>query len=115
MSWTESYQKRIVSAEEALRVVESGQRIYIGGGCAVPESLLQALVARAPDLHDVETISILTMGPAPYCAPETEGHLRHNALFMGHNVRSAVNEGRADYTPSSSATGRCHSTSPSCR
>ncbi len=99
MNWTESYQKRICSAETALRAIESGQRVYIGGGCAVPQSLLDALVARAPDLHDVETVSILTMGTAPYVDKEMKGHLRHNALFIGHNVRSAVNEGRADFTP----------------
>src|SRR5512143_2592847 len=99
MSWMTSYQKRVVSAEEALRVLQSGQRVYIGGGCGVPESLLNALVARAPDVHDVETVSILQMGPAPYAAPEMQGHFRHNALFIGANTRQAVNEGRADYTP----------------
>lgn len=99
MSWMESYQKRIVAASEAMRAVQSGQRVYIGGGCAVPETLLQALVERAADLHDVETISILTMGRAPYVGSDMAGHVRHNALFIGHNVRAAVNEGRADFTP----------------
>ncbi len=99
MNWLTGYQKRIVSAEEALRVVQSGNRVYIGGGCAVPQSLLDALVARAPELHDVETISILHMGEAPYVAPEMEGHFRHRAMFIGSNVRKAVNEGRADYVP----------------
>ena len=65
MNWTESYQQRIVTPEDALNAVQSGQRLYIGGGCGVPQSLLDALVARAPELHDVETISILTMGRAP--------------------------------------------------
>jgi 4-hydroxybutyrate CoA-transferase len=99
MNWTESYQKRIATPQDALKVVQSGQRLYIGGGCGVPQSLLDALVERAPELHDVETISILTMGRAPYAEKPMEGHLRHNALFIGQNVRSAVNEGRADFTP----------------
>jgi 4-hydroxybutyrate CoA-transferase len=47
----------------------------------------------------VETISLHTEGPAPHVAPEMAGHIRHNALFIGANVREAVNEGRADYTP----------------
>ena len=42
---------------------------------------------------------LLTMGTSPYCAPEMAAHFRHNALFVGGNVREAVNDGRADYTP----------------
>jgi 4-hydroxybutyrate CoA-transferase len=42
---------------------------------------------------------LLTMGASPYCAPEMAAHFRHNALFVGGNVREAVNDGRADYTP----------------
>ena len=99
MNWMEGYQRRIVTPEEALRVLQSGQRVYIGGGCGVPASLLDALVDRAADLHDIETVSILHMGDAPYARPEFQGHVRHNALFIGHNVRQAVNEGRASFTP----------------
>jgi 4-hydroxybutyrate CoA-transferase len=99
MNWMTGYQKRVVSAEEAIRVVQSGQRVYIGGGCGVPKSLLDALVARAPELYDIETVSILHMGEAPYAQPGMQGHFRHNALFIGANVRQAVNDGRADFTP----------------
>lgn len=42
---------------------------------------------------------MMTMGAAPYVASEMVGHFRHNAMFIGGNVRQAVNEGRADYTP----------------
>jgi len=99
MNWLKLYQSRITTAENAIRVVRSGQRVYIGGGCAVPQTLVNALVQRASELSGVETVSILTMGEAPYVAPEMAGHFRHNALFIGHNVRAAVNEGRADFTP----------------
>jgi 4-hydroxybutyrate CoA-transferase len=50
-------------------------------------------------VQDVEIVHMMTMGSAPYVAPEMEGHFRHNAVFIGSNVREAVNEGRADYTP----------------
>jgi acetyl-CoA hydrolase len=89
----------MIAAEEALALVESGQRIYIGGGCGVPSPLLDALVARAPELHDIEVIHMLTAGDDPTAAPEYSGSFRHNALFVGSNVRRAVNEGRADFTP----------------
>src|SRR4030066_2046652 len=44
-------------------------------------------------------IHLVTLGISPYSDPEYEGHFRHNALFIGGNVRKAVNEGRADFTP----------------
>jgi acetyl-CoA hydrolase len=90
---------RISSVEEALALVHSGERVYIGGGCGVPTPLLEALVSRAPTLRDVEIIHILTAGDDPTAAPECIGAFRHNALFVGPNLRRAVNEGRADFTP----------------
>ena len=53
-------------------------------------------MARAPFVKNVEIVHLMTTGRADYIAPEMEGHFRHNALFMGGNVRKAVNEGRAD-------------------
>jgi 4-hydroxybutyrate CoA-transferase len=88
-----------LSAEQALALVHSGQRVYIGGGCGVPTPLLHALVEHAPQLRNVEIIHMLTAGDDPTAAPEYAESFRHNALFIGPNVRRAVNEGRADFTP----------------
>jgi acetyl-CoA hydrolase len=88
-----------VSAAEAVRLVRSGQRLYVGGGCGVPQPLLEALVARADQLREVEIIHILTAGDDPTTTPEMAASFRHNALFIGANTRSAVQEGRADFTP----------------
>jgi len=88
-----------VTAEEALEVVRSGQRVYVHNGCSEPVPLVEALTRRGPELQDVEVIHMATMGIAPYCAPEFEGHFRPSALFMGANIREAVQQGRADYTP----------------
>lgn len=87
------------TAEEALRCVRSGNRVYIHPGCATPEPLAKALAARAPELADVEVVHLLTFGEAGYSDPEMEGHFRHRAFFIGANVREAVNAGRADYVP----------------
>jgi acyl-CoA hydrolase len=87
------------SAEEALRCVGSGDRVWIHPGCATPEPLARALAARAPELTDVEVVHMLTFGEANYTKPEMEGHFRHRAFFMGANVREAVNAGRADFVP----------------
>ena len=98
-AWMLEYKRKLMSARDALRCVDSGMRVYIHPGCAEPEALVEALMGRAPFVHDVEIVHLLTLGTAPYVAPEMEGHFRHNAMFIGGNVRDAVNEGRADYTP----------------
>ena len=99
MSWELEYKKKLQTADEALRCVRSGTRVYIQPGCAEPEALVEALMRRAPELYDVEIVHMMTMGCAPYVAPEMAGHFRHNAMFIGGNVREAINDGRADYTP----------------
>jgi 4-hydroxybutyrate CoA-transferase len=99
MLWAEQYKSKLRSAEEAVRVIQSGQRVYIHPGCAMPEVLANAMSARYKDLQDVEVLHLLTVGKTAYSMPEMEGHFRHNALFIGKNVRDAVNDGRADFTP----------------
>ncbi|HEV8546247.1 MAG TPA: acetyl-CoA hydrolase/transferase C-terminal domain-containing protein [Candidatus Limnocylindrales bacterium] len=90
---------RIVSPAEAVAGIKSGQQVYVHCAAAAPSVLLDALVARAPDLRDVGMIHLHTEGPGPHLAPEMEGHFRHRALFVGPNARAAVNDGRADYVP----------------
>jgi acyl-CoA hydrolase len=90
---------QIVSATEAVGHIASGNRVFIHGGAATPSLLLDALVARGPELADVELVHFHTEGPGPHLAPAMAGHLRHRALFIGANAREAVNEGRADYVP----------------
>jgi acyl-CoA hydrolase len=99
MSWEIDYKKKLRTPDEALRCVQSGMRVYIQPGCAEPETLVEALMKRGPFVHDVEIVHMMTMGCAPYVAPEMAGHFRHNAVFIGANVRDAINDGRADYTP----------------
>jgi 4-hydroxybutyrate CoA-transferase len=90
---------RVVSPAEAVAGIGSGQKLFVQGGAATPSVLIEALVARAGELDDVEVVHFHTEGPAPHLAPEMAGHLRHRALFIGANAREAVNDGRADYVP----------------
>src|SRR5919108_6275440 len=100
MFWENSeYVKKVQTAEQALQSVRSGMRVYIQPGCVEPETLVEALLKRAPFVKNVEVVHLLTLGNADYVKPEMEGHFRHNAIFIGGNVREAVNDGRADYTP----------------
>ena len=99
MDWNSIYQSRIVTPEDAARVVQSGQRVFLTGNVSVPQKVLNALVEYAPNLQNVEICQALTVGPADYVKPGMEKHLRVNTLFISPNVRKAVHEGRADFTP----------------
>ena len=88
-----------LTAEEAVQYVKSGDRVFMTGNCSVPQKLLRALVDRAPDYEDVELVQLLAISDVDYVAPELAGHLRVNAMFISHNVREAVNDGRGDFTP----------------
>ncbi len=98
-SWTSIFQQRTTTPEEAVRSIAPGQRCFLTGNCSVPQTVMKALVKYAPNLHDVEIVQVLTVGAADYVKPGMEQHLRVNTLFISDNVRPAVNEGRADFTP----------------
>jgi 4-hydroxybutyrate CoA-transferase len=99
MGWNSIYQSRVTTADKAVEVIKSGNRIFLTGNVSVPHNLLAALVRKAPSLENVEICQALSVGPAEYVNPEMEGHLRVNTMFISANVRKAVQEGRADYTP----------------
>src|SRR6476659_629593 len=90
---------QIVTAADAVATVRSGQQIYLHSAAATPSVLLEALVARAAELHDVRVVHLHAEGPGPHLAPEMAGHFLHRALFIGPNARAAVNDGRAQYIP----------------
>ena len=98
-SWSNTYKSKVTTAAKAIEAIKSGDRIFLTGNCSVPQTLMKALVERAPELENVEICHALTIGSSDYVAPEMEGHIRANSLFIGPNVRRAVQEGRADYTP----------------
>ncbi len=97
--WMESYRSKRCTSGEAVRAIRSGDCVYIHPGCAKPEQLVQAMVQRAPELKGVRVCHILTVGGADYCLPQMAEHFRHIAFFSGANVRTAINEGRADFIP----------------
>lgn len=98
VKWRERYADKVSTAREALALIRPGQRVFVGSGAAEPQTLVEALTAKS-DLDDAEIVHILTLGVAPYTEPKFGSRFRHNAFFIGHNVREAVAQGRADYTP----------------
>jgi acyl-CoA hydrolase len=90
---------QLVTPAEAVAGIRSGAQLYLQCAAATPSVLLDALVARAAELHDISVVHLHCEGPGPHLAPEMAGHFRHRALFIGPNARAAVQEGRADYVP----------------
>lgn len=99
METTNIYQSRVCTAQEAVKHIQSGQRIFLTGNVSVPQKVLAALVERAPQLTGIEICQVLTVGSADYVSPEMDGHLRVNTMFISANIRKAVQEGRGDFTP----------------
>lgn len=85
------------TADEALAHVRSGMRVFVHGAAATPTPLLEALVRR--DVHDVTLYHLHTNGPAPFLDPAHRARFRSVSLFAGPVVRSAINEGVADFMP----------------
>lgn len=99
MNVADLYRAKVVSPQQAVEVISSGARVYLGGGAGVPQVLERAMVERAPALRDVEVTHVLTFAGGHYLAPEYQESFRHRGLFLGPNARAAVWEGRADYAP----------------
>lgn len=97
--WKAVYEHKIVTAEEAVKHIQSGCRIVTGHACGEPGILIDALVERASELENIEIVHMVAMGNAPYAQPGMEKSFRHNALFVGGSTRKAVEENRADFTP----------------
>lgn len=87
------------TAEEALSVIESGNRVYLHGSAQTPTCLLKALKTHAHRLKDVELVSITVYGDLQVDKPEYAGIFHFNSLFVSASVRNAVNQGLADYVP----------------
>lgn len=99
MKWLSHYKSKVVTVEEAVRVVKSGDRIFISGNAATPLLLTNALARHKDGLHDVEVNHVLLLGDDPLTKPGMERHFRHNSLFVGPADREAIAEGRSDYVP----------------
>jgi 4-hydroxybutyrate CoA-transferase len=98
-AWVKNYMSKVVSSDEAVKVIKSGNNVVIQPGCAIPLELVRAMVRRKDELENVNIYHVLTVGPLPYAEPGMEKHFRHSAFFIGSNVRKAVNDGRADFIP----------------
>ena len=93
------YNQKVVTADEAVGHIKSGDNIVIQPGCAAPMELIKAMVNRKDELENVSLYHILIVGDLPYAKPGMEKHFQHKAFFIGANTREAVNNGRAEFIP----------------
>ena len=91
--------KIVSSAAAAVSIIKSNQRVFIHTAAGAPSHLIQAMTERHADLKNVEIISAHTEGPVPYAAEELSDSFTINCFFVGHNIRKAVQNGRANYIP----------------
>ncbi|HEY0898260.1 MAG TPA: acetyl-CoA hydrolase/transferase C-terminal domain-containing protein, partial [Sphingobacteriaceae bacterium] len=88
-----------VPAEEAVKCIKSGSRVFIHGSAATPVSLVKALQHRYDELENVELVSITTLGDIDFNDPVYSKSFFFNSLFVSANTRDVVNKGRGDYVP----------------
>ncbi|MDH3321571.1 MAG: 4-hydroxybutyrate CoA-transferase [Flavobacteriaceae bacterium] len=88
----------IMTANEAVKIIKSGDRVLIQGGAATPQTLVKAMVERAPELKGVEIVHLHTEGECGYTARELSESFHTNAFFIGGNIRKMVGV-TADYIP----------------
>lgn len=98
-SWRSRHGGKLTTPERAIRMIRPGEHIYLSAGSTAPIGMLPFLVDENAPTGDNTIHHLLTLGKAPYADPQYAHRFRHNALFIGPNVRQAVSEGRADYTP----------------
>ena len=87
------------TADEAVSIIESGNRVYVHGSAQTPTCLLKALAKRADRLKDVELVFITVYGDIHVDKPQYADSFKINSLFVSASVRNTVNEGRGDYVP----------------
>jgi acyl-CoA hydrolase/RimJ/RimL family protein N-acetyltransferase len=97
--WKEKYKSKIAVASEAMKVIKSGDYIFIGSACAQPQHLISSLVEHSSHIYDAHIVHMLTMGEAPYAQEKYREKFKMNSFFIGDNVREGLNKGLGDYTP----------------
>jgi len=97
--WKQRYRDQVATAAAAMRLIKSGNSVFIGTGCGQPQHLVEALVTHCGHVTDAHIIHLLTMGSAPYADERFRERFKTNSFFVADNVRHALEQGIGDYTP----------------
>lgn len=99
MHWRETYKSRLTTADEAVKVVKSGDIVIPGHAASESELLVNALAERYLELDNVTIIQGVALGSSPYCKPEMAGHFILKSMFVGANTRKSIWENRGTFFP----------------
>lgn len=88
-----------VTAEEAVKIIKSNDRVYVHAAAATPHELINAMTERHEELKNVEVCHLHTIGEAPYADPKYKDSFHVNSFFIGENVRHTLKAGNGSYTP----------------
>ncbi len=97
--WKEKYKAKTTTAASAMKLIKSGNNIFIGTGCGQPQHLVDALVKHCGGICDAHIVHLLTMGTAPYADEKFREKFKMNSFFIADNVRDTLSKGIGDYTP----------------
>lgn len=100
MIWKDIYNSKLVTAEEAIKVIIDGDKVVTGFGCGEPFGIERALIDNYKNYHNVEIINMLTLGDSPWLRPEMKGHFILNCLFASHSNRKEISNGKCEFTTS---------------
>ena len=98
--WNKLFKEKLVTDDEAVKVIKSGNRVVTGHACSEPALLIDAMIRNKDNYENIEVVHMVPMGKSKYTEKGMEKHFRHNALFVGGSTRMPIMENRADYTPS---------------
>lgn len=99
MNLQEIYKSKVITAEQAVGKIMSGNRVVTGHACAEPETIIEAMIKNKDAYKNVEIVHMVPMGKDEYTKVGMENNFKHNALFVGASTREAIAAGRADFTP----------------
>lgn len=100
MTWQEIYQSKLTTAEEAIKLIKSGDKVVTGFACGEPNGILNVLAEHYEEYRDVEIINMLTLGDSPWCQPKMKGHFKLNCMFASQSNRAAISDGSSEFTTS---------------
>ena len=99
MDWKKYYNERLMTADEAVKLLKSGDKLILAHDVGEPPALVEAMVRNAANYRNVEISQMFTLGKGEYSHPEYAENFHMNLWFVSGPVRKSITEGRADYTP----------------
>ncbi len=100
MTWKEIYESKLVTAEEAIKAINNGDKVVTGMGCGEPFGIQRAMIENYQQFENVEIVNMLTLGDSPWLRSEMKGHFILNCLFASQSNRKEISNGKCEFTTS---------------